>query len=238
MCRSPACLLAGRLGEGKGREEIFAKQCKDNTLVVEPDPSDVVAQLCAPWCWLADHCGRVTPTSDTKRHNFDSAFQDFSEVIRRKPDCEAAYRFRIIADLHRDDLLRAVDDCNALARLKPKEPWACLVRARIRWKQGKLDQAVADFTETLRTKPNFVVAHYYRGRVYAQKGDLDRAVADFTQAIDSGNQNTYSILALHKRGEVYQQRGEKALAEKDIQRAKKATIDDMLLSFAEADIFP
>jgi tetratricopeptide (TPR) repeat protein len=104
----------------------------------------------------------------------------------------------------RQDLDRALSDCNEAIRLYGGNPGAYLNRGNAYLSKSDPEHALADFNAAIRLDPKSAWAHAARGNLYKNRGDLDPALADLNEAI--GLDPAYA-LALFSRGELHKSKG-------------------------------
>lgn len=143
-------------------------------------------------------------------------------VIELNPDFAAAYRFRGISYLFRDDYAHALIDFTIAIALDPNNVNAYATRRKVYKAKKDYARAIADYTEVLRLKPDDANAYYSRGRIYYfrdfEKGDYVRAIADFTKTIELAPDfaNAYMFRSL-----IYSKIGYDARANVDAAKAKE-----------------
>jgi tetratricopeptide (TPR) repeat protein len=104
----------------------------------------------------------------------------------------------------KQDLDRALSDCNEAIRLYSGNPGAYLNRGNVSLSKSDPERALADFNAAIRLDPKSAWAYAARGSLYKNKGDLDRALADLNEAI--GLDPSYA-LPLFSRGELHKSKG-------------------------------
>lgn len=114
---------------------------------------------------------------------YDDAFADLTEAIRRDPTLAVAYTYRGIIRHERGEPEEALADLNEAIRLAPQLPDAYSWRAWVLLEQGKVDEALADQTEAIRLNPENATARMARGAVYRYLKAFPNAAADFTEAL-------------------------------------------------------
>ena len=125
----------------------------------------------------------------------------------------------------KQDLDRALSDCDESIRLYGGNPSAYLNRGNVYLSKSDSERALGDFNAAIRLDPESAWAYAARGDIYKIRGDLDHALADLNEAIrlDPGY-----ALALFSRGELYKSKGKFAEAMADMNAAIK--IDSELRS--------
>jgi tetratricopeptide (TPR) repeat protein len=104
----------------------------------------------------------------------------------------------------RQEIDRALSDCNEAIRLFSGNPGAYLNRGNAYLSKSDPEHALADFNAAIRLDPKSAWAYAARGNLYKNKGDLDRALADLNEAISL---DPAYALALFSRGELHKGKG-------------------------------
>ena len=118
-----------------------------------------------------------------KKGQYDRAIDDFSTVIRLKPDDADAFNNRGIAYKKKGQYDRAIDDYNTAIRLKPDYTLVFNNRGYAYYKKGQYDRAIDDYTTAIRLKPDDAYAFNGRGFAYYKRGQYDRAIDDYSTVI-------------------------------------------------------
>ena len=116
----------------------------------------------------------------------------------------------------KQDLDRALSDCNEAIRLYSGSPSAYLNRGNVYLSKSDSEAALGDFNAAIRLDPKSAWAYAARGNLYKNKGDLDHALADLNEAI---RLEPGYALALFSRGELYKSKGNFAEAMADMNEA-------------------
>ena len=118
----------------------------------------------------------------------------------------------------KQDLDRALSDCNESIRLYSGSPSAYLNRGNVYLSKSDSERALGDFNAAISLDPKSAWGYAARGDIYKIRGDLDHALADLNEAIrlDPGY-----ALALFSRGELYKSKGNFAEAMADMNEAIK-----------------
>jgi tetratricopeptide (TPR) repeat protein len=105
---------------------------------------------------------------------FSGALEDYTEVLRRRPDYVAAYNNRgnLRADL--GDYRGSLDDLSEAAR-RSNSPEAILNRGSVLVKLGRYREALADADAALKLDPKNIRAHCARSGAFRDLGELDNA---------------------------------------------------------------
>jgi lipoprotein NlpI len=104
----------------------------------------------------------------------------------------------------RQDLDRALSDCNEAIRLYSGSASAFLTRGNVYLSKSDPERALSDYDAAIRLDPKSAWAHAARGNLYKNKGDLDRGLADLNEAISL---DPAYALALFSRGELHKSKG-------------------------------
>ena len=94
---------------------------------------------------------------------------------------------RCWAHIDRQDLEKALADCNEAIRINPQEPHAYYNRGNIYLRRNELDRAISEYDQAIRVDPRKAWAYANRGLAYERKGEKERAIADFRQAYALGD---------------------------------------------------
>jgi Mlc titration factor MtfA (ptsG expression regulator)/Tfp pilus assembly protein PilF len=150
--------------------------------------------------------------------DFEQAIADFSEVIRRRPDDAAAYRERGTSYACRGEYRKALTDLNRARKMDPNDDASYLQRGRVWCKMGDYERAIRDLTHALRLCPHRAETYTERAIAYYGAKQYYRALADCNEALrlDPNNSETHQIQA-----DVYEARGEKALAQRSRDEAER-----------------
>jgi len=113
----------------------------------------------------------------------------------------------------RQEVDRALSDCNEAIRLYGGNPGAYLNRGNVYLSKSDPERALSDYDAAIRLDPKSAWAYAARGNLYRNKGDLDRGLADLDEAIKL---DPAYALPLFSRGEVYKAKGDFAKAMADM----------------------
>jgi len=113
----------------------------------------------------------------------------------------------------KQNLDRALSDCNEAIRLDSGNAAAFLNRGNVFLSKPDFDHALADFNAAVRLDPKNAWAFASRGNLYRNKGELDRALTDLSEAIKL---DPNYALALFSRGDIYKSKGDFARAMTDV----------------------
>ncbi|MDR2731851.1 MAG: tetratricopeptide repeat protein [Fibromonadaceae bacterium] len=111
--------------------------------------------------------------------DFDLAINDYTAVLKIKPDNLEALSGRGDAYYYKGDFDLAIADYTEILRIEPDDYDAHNTLGVIHYAKGNFDQAIAGFNAALQIKPDYLNALDNRGEVYAKKGDFNRAIADW-----------------------------------------------------------
>ena len=113
----------------------------------------------------------------------------------------------------RQEVDRALSDCNEAIRSYSGNPGAYLSRGNVYLSKSDPERALSDYDAAIRLDPKSAWAYAARGNLYRNKGDLDRGLADLDEAIKL---DPAYALPLFSRGEVYKAKGDFAKAMADM----------------------
>lgn len=104
---------------------------------------------------------------------------------------ELAWAFydRGVAYFLKDELERALSNCNEAIRLDLKYANAYLCRGMVFLRKGEHERALSDFSETIRLTPKNALAYANRGVTWLYHGSATKALADFNQAAELDPKN-------------------------------------------------
>ena len=113
----------------------------------------------------------------------------------------------------RQEVDRALSDCDEAIRSYSGNPGAYLSRGNVYLSKSDPERALSDYDAAIRLDPKSAWAYAARGNLYRNKGDLDRGLADLDEAIKL---DPAYALPLFSRGEVYKAKGDFAKAMADM----------------------
>jgi tetratricopeptide (TPR) repeat protein len=136
------------------------------------------------------------------RGEFESAVQDYSEVIRlaSRNERATAYYERGSVCLSAGWYDRAIADFSEAIRRAPDFARAYRDRGVAHIEKGETQTGLADLTRALRLDPKDDRAYVERGLVYHDNGKYDKALRDLTKAIGL---SPYDAIAYNNRALVY-----------------------------------
>ena len=155
--------------------------------------------------------------------DYEGAWEDFSEAIRRCPDYVGGYasRAKLLAETL-DDHQRALADYDAVVRLAPDLPDVFYLRGRARRREGLFELALEDYTEAGRRSPGDARVYRERAMVRRHLDDLAGAIEDYERAsqLDPANAGTH-----YNWARIYQQQGQVGAAIRHFERALELAAD-------------
>ena len=163
---------------------------------------------------LKAHRQRGNLRAEAGRHI--DAIEDFSIVIKMKPNDPRAYAQRGLAYLVLGQSKKALADLSMAVSLEPRSDRYLLARGYLHLTEDRLKAAIADFDAALKRQPSNAVALNNRGLAHRKAGRLKEAIADYTAAIA---RNPSYALAYANRGYVHEAVGDKTRAIADLRAA-------------------
>lgn len=149
---------------------------------------------------------------------FRNSIAEWSDVIKKYPDCYMAYNNRGLAYYNKRMPDKAFNDYTKAMELKPKYEASYNNRGVIFNDQGLYDKAIDDFSQAIKLDSNFADAYYNRGNAWTNKGLWFIAIDDFTKAIKLNPDNAF---AYNNRGTIYNEEGLSDKACQDFQKAEE-----------------
>ena len=116
----------------------------------------------------------------------------------------------------KQDLDRALSDCNEAIRADSGNAAAFLNRGNVYQSKSDLEHALADFNAAIRLDPKNAWAYAARGNLYRNKGDADHGMADLSESI---RLNPTYAMAFFARGDLYRGTGDFTSAMADMNEA-------------------
>jgi tetratricopeptide (TPR) repeat protein len=107
----------------------------------------------------------------------------WSDVIRKHPNVEMAYKNRAVAAREAGRNEEAAADLERALALNPRDPEAWCNRGNVRFSKAQFDSALSDLDMAIRLDGRSAVSRNSRGAVYFSLGRLDEALADFDSAL-------------------------------------------------------
>lgn len=167
-----------------------------------------------PAARLEAHRHRGSLRAEAGRHA--AAIEDFSIVIKARPDNPRAYAQRGLSHLVLGQSDKALADLNRAIALAPNSDHYLLLRGYLYLSQNRPAAAIADFDAALKRQPGNAVALNNRGLAHRKAGQIDKAITDYSAAI---RHNPSYALAYVNRGYAYEAKGDKPRAIADLQSA-------------------
>jgi tetratricopeptide (TPR) repeat protein len=181
------------------------------------------------------------------------ALADYNTAIRLDPDNSAAFVDRSKLFAERGEFGRALKDMDQALRIFPSAH-RYIQRGRVLEQLKRNDEAILSYTKAIESaaaeyerainsskdeqhrktelryrKHNVTLAYIERANIYRDRRQYDEALADYNAALASD----YSVHSVYgNRGRLYEERGEKALALQDYQKAASILPDDEWLKRA------
>jgi len=150
-----------------------------------------------------------------EKGDFDKAVDEYTKVIKLRPDKPGGYCDRCGAYLIKGDYYRAIEDSAEAIRLGKSLFLGYIYRGKAYYLKGEIHKAVADYSDALKDYPGYIYGYYCRGGVYKEIGEIDKAIEDFTEAIR--RVPSFDGLYYGCRGDAYTIKGDydKAIADFD-----------------------
>jgi tetratricopeptide (TPR) repeat protein len=111
--------------------------------------------------------------------DFDSAVEDFTRALDRRPRYVDAFKNRGRARQEQGDYDKAIADFNQALQLNAKSPDLYNARGSALFNKGEYDRAIADFTKAFSLDPKYKDAFVNRGLAYLHTRRITQAIADF-----------------------------------------------------------
>jgi lipoprotein NlpI len=118
----------------------------------------------------------------------------------------------------KQDLDRALSDCNEAVRTDSSNVAGYLNRGNAYLSKSDFEHALTDFNSAIRLDPKNAWAYAARGNLYRNKGDLDHAIADLSESIKV---DPSYAQAFFSRGDAYKSIGDIPRAMADMNEAIK-----------------
>jgi tetratricopeptide (TPR) repeat protein len=116
-----------------------------------------------------------------EKGDLESAFRDYNEVIKRKPDLSDGYTFRGEAYLKKEDYKNALLDFTKAIELDKTDLLAFRRRAEVFYLTKEYAKAIADASEVLKLDAKYPAGWYYRAASRLESGDYQQAIDDFNE---------------------------------------------------------
>lgn len=138
-------------------------------------------------------------------------------AIRLDPKCQLAYANRGNAYAQLKLFPQAIADCTKAISLDPKDLQSYSNRGSIYGELGQFDKSIADFNKAISIDPKDSISYINRGASYLNSGQYKKAIEDCDKGIAiKPNPVAYLI-----RSRAHEKLGEKDLAAKDAEMARK-----------------
>ena len=144
--------------------------------------------------------------------NYNQAELDYEKAIAKERKYIQAYLSLASLRLQLNKLNKAIDHCNAVLSMDPKNKDAFLIRSKIYVKMIEYPKAIDDISKVVFNSPNDPSVYIMRGTYYQDFTQYQNAINDFTKAImlDPKNSEAY-----YKRAFSFEQIGDYKAAIKD-----------------------
>ncbi|MBN1441432.1 MAG: zinc-dependent peptidase [Planctomycetes bacterium] len=146
----------------------------------------------------------------------DREIEEYSRILRGRPELADVRRERAMAYLERGDLQSALDDIDEVLTQEADDPLIYVDRAAIHRELGDDDAALEDLSRAIRICPELAIAFVERGYIRLDRSELGEALADFDEAL---RLDPAEDLALTGRGDVLLEREELAPAIEEYTKA-------------------
>lgn len=114
---------------------------------------------------------------------YDSAIDDFDELIKRDPNEAMHYYDRAWAYRQLDELEDAIIDINSAIKLEPKTSLFYYDKARFEYDSNRYKEAIVTCTKAIELKPT-ENKYILRGKIYREIGNNQKSLIDFDKALD------------------------------------------------------
>lgn len=151
------------------------------------------------------------------KNEYNKAIQDFTEVIRLKPDYyEEGYIGCSLAYFYMKDYENALANIDQAAEINPDIPGTYIVRGLVYRDKDDLDKAMSEFNKAGKADPYEETTFMVRGEIYLLKDEYDRAIQELTRAIELNHE---FHTAYRLRGMAYLEKKEYGKALGDYNKA-------------------
>jgi|GEM_PF-7023113 len=120
------------------------------------------------------------------QNRFDDAVTVYKEVIRLKPDNQAAYSNLGSSYFRLQKLDEALQAFRQAVQLNPNDAEARQNLGAGLAAQGNFDDAIKEYLQAIALKPDLAPAHYSLGVLYQEQGNKDKAVTELQRYLDLG----------------------------------------------------
>jgi tetratricopeptide (TPR) repeat protein len=121
--------------------------------------------------------------SFAKNGDYDSAIEDYTQIIRLDPQENYGYFLRGEAYASKGDYDSAIADYTRAISIDPNDTSSYFCRGDVYAKKEDYDSAIADLTRVISIDPTYPAVYNARGITHCNKGCYNSAIADYTQAI-------------------------------------------------------
>jgi tetratricopeptide (TPR) repeat protein len=144
--------------------------------------------------------------------NYNQAELDYEKAIAKDRKYIQAYLSLASLRLQLNKLNKAIEHCNAVLNMDPKNKDAFLIRSKVYVKMIEYPKAIDDISKVVFNSPDDPGVYILRGTYYQDFTQYQNAINDFTKAImlDPKNSEAY-----YKRAFSYEQIGDYKAAIKD-----------------------
>jgi tetratricopeptide (TPR) repeat protein len=150
--------------------------------------------------------------------DYDDAQAHYSQAILKKPEFEAAYKFRAAVCIETRQFEDAEYDLNKALALDPDYSDARFEQARLYHEQDQNIKAVDLLEQLILKEPDYSDAYALAGSALEKEGQFENAVAYFNKAIeldpDSGHYYTQRGLASYFSGDFNAAKSDLEIAQK------------------------
>ena len=146
---------------------------------------------------------------------YDTALEDFNELIKREPDDAQHYYDRSWIYHGLNDLENAIIDISKALEIEPKTSLFYYEKGRFEYWAERYKEAISDLTKGIELKPT-ENKYLIRGYCYLELGMNNEALADYNSAIEIDSE--YAV-AYYRRGLLYKNLDRLDIAEKDLKKA-------------------
>lgn len=125
----------------------------------------------------------------------------WNDVVSKSPNLARAYLNLGSAYFNRNELDKAIDNCNRAIELNPKSlPMAYFYCGLAHDKLYQWDRSVVNYSKSIEINPEFYQSYANRAIAYANLNELDKAIADFSIIIKKDPINARNLF---NRGNAY-----------------------------------
>lgn len=117
--------------------------------------------------------------------NYEKAISEFDLALQLKPRPKLKIQILLnrAAALYRLQRYNdALNDCNTVSEIDPRNPKVYNLRGLVNYKLGYYIDAITDYNNSLDLEPNIPIIHYNRGMTYLKINETEKACHDFHMA--------------------------------------------------------